>query len=50
MKDISNFTRYMKSEWVDFGNYDVTDEYVSYLGEFTNLSKVRKLYIGGTIT
>ena len=50
LKDISNFTRYMKSEWVDFGNYDVTDEYVSYLGEFTNLSKVRKLYIGGTIT
>ncbi len=49
LKNINNFTRYMKKEWIDYGNYDVTDEYVSYLKEFTNLTTVRKLYVGGIV-
>jgi len=37
LNDISNFSRVMKDEWVDWGNFDVTDSYIEYLNEFTDI-------------
>ena len=47
LKNIKNFSRKMKKEWVDYGNYDVTESYVRYLNSFTDLSPSRALYVGG---
>ncbi len=47
LANIKDFSRKMKKEWVNSGNYDVTDEYLEYLNSFTDLSPSKKLYVGG---
>ena len=49
LSSISNFSRKMKKEWIDYGNYDVTDKYLEYLKSFTLLSPSRDLYVGGKL-
>ena len=44
---ITDFSRSLKETWIDHGNFDVTDEYVSYLSEFTKTTPKRSLFIGG---
>ena len=36
LSNIDNYSRYLKPEWIDYGNFDVTDKYVDYIkGIFT---------------
>ena len=47
LDSICDFTRRMKSEWIDHANYDVTSSYLSYLSSFVKTSPTRSLYAGG---
>jgi 6-phosphofructokinase 1 len=49
LESIGNFTRRMKDEWVDSGNFDVTESYLSYLSSFMETTKRRIVYVGGSI-
>ena len=54
LNDISNFSRVMKDEWVDWGNFDVTDSYIEYLNEFTDIQTHKpilghKLFLRGEV-
>ena len=46
---INNFSRKMRDEWIDYGGFDVTDEYIKYLKEFVNVSKPKELFLGGKL-
>ena len=46
---IINFSRKMRDEWIDYGGFDVTDEYIKYLKEFVNVSKPKELFLGGKL-
>ena len=42
----------MKNEWIDWNNFDVSDEYLNYLNEFIKIQKhtpapQRKLFVKG---
>lgn len=52
LSDINNFSRVMKNEWIDWNNFDVSDEYLNYLNEFIKIQKhtpapQRKLFVKG---
>ena len=34
LSSISDYSRIMMDDWIDFGNFDVTDEYVKYIEQF----------------
>jgi 6-phosphofructokinase len=46
---ITDFSRTLRDDWIDRGNFDVTDEYISYLSGFTKPTPVRELFVGGNI-
>ena len=54
LNDINNFSRVMKDEWIDWGNFDVSDSYIEYLKEFTDIEKHKltsrnKLFVKGKV-
>lgn len=49
LESIHDYSRKMLSEWVDYGNFDVTEKYVDYIKEFTSVSPNRKLFVFGGI-
>lgn len=49
LETITNYSRKMKKEWIDFGNFDVTDRYVDYLEEFVIPTVAKKRFIFGEI-
>ena len=54
LNDINNFSREMKDEWIDWNGFDVSDEYLNYLNEFTKIQRYttvpqRKLFVKGEV-
>ena len=49
LKNISNYSRKMKKEWIDFGNFDVTEEYINYLQEIFTPTKSKNRFVLGSI-
>jgi len=39
LSEVNSFSRCLKTEWVDFKNFDVTDKYIDYLEGFVNILK-----------
>lgn len=39
LENIKNYSRKMKPEWIDHGNFDVADKYIEYLSEFITYKK-----------
>tara|TARA_Y100000401_G_scaffold65060_1_gene51841 strand:+ start:13701 stop:14867 length:1167 start_codon:yes stop_codon:yes gene_type:complete len=55
LNDITNFSRVMKDEWIDWGNFDVSDSYIKYLSDFTDIQRHtpiprHKLFVKGEVT
>tara|TARA_B100000900_G_scaffold307014_1_gene265641 strand:+ start:2277 stop:3440 length:1164 start_codon:yes stop_codon:yes gene_type:complete len=44
LSSIKDYSRSMKEEWIDWGNFDVTDEYLSYIDSFTKISEKKKMF------
>lgn len=45
--DIDNYSRAMLPEWIDTGNWDVTDSYMEYLDGFMTPTKFKSLFVDG---
>ena len=50
LEKINDYSRNLKKEWVDEGNYDVTDNYVAYLNEIVKVHKKRELFTFGNVS
>ena len=44
LSSIKDYSRSMKEEWIDWGNFDVTDEYLSYIDNFTKIDEKKKMF------
>lgn len=49
LSEITDYSRTMKSEWIDFGNFDVTDKYVDYLQEIVTPTPSKELFVLGEV-
>jgi 6-phosphofructokinase 1 len=49
LETITNYSRKMKKEWIDFGNFDVTNKYIDYLEGFVTPTEAKKRFIFGEI-
>jgi len=49
LQKIKNYSRILKNEWIDHSNFDVTDEYLSYISEFTDIMPKKKTYVFGKV-
>ena len=49
LNKIDDYSRVMKDEWIDYGNFDVTDKYIQYLDELTNYTVRKRLFIQGAV-
>ena len=49
LNKINNYSRNLKEEWISRGNFDVTDEYLSYLKEIVPITPSRKLFTFGAV-
>jgi ATP-dependent phosphofructokinase / diphosphate-dependent phosphofructokinase len=45
LSEINNFSRVMKNEWIDYGNFDVTDEYTQYLNELADYTLCKQTFL-----
>ena len=34
----------MQNNWIDWGNFDVTDDYLSYIDGFTKIDEDKKMF------
>lgn len=49
LNKINNYSRVMKKEWIDFGKFDVTDEYIKYLESIMIPTTPKKLFVYGNV-
>jgi len=47
--DIKNYSREMKQEWINFGEFDVSDEYIHYLNSIGNYQIKNNTFSAGKI-
>jgi len=49
LNTIKNYSRKMKNQWIDFGNFDVSQDYVDYLEAIGKYSIKQKVFSAGKI-
>lgn len=49
LNTIKNYSRKMKNQWIDFGNFDVSQDYVDYLNAIGKYSIKQKVFSAGKI-